>query len=143
MLLVFAARAQHYHHVIVPALERGDWVLSDRFVDASFVYQGEARGLGAPLITQLESMVLGEFKADHVIILDAELSVTKSRAESRGDLDRFESEADVFHSIIREAYLKRAQGNNRYSIIDAQVELSEVRKSLEVLITQLIKEFNL
>lgn len=96
LLLVFAARAQHIAGVIKPALARGAWVLSDRFTDATFAYQGGGRGLSLETISQLEQLVQGELRPDLTLILDIEVQLGLERARQRGELDRFESETITF-----------------------------------------------
>lgn len=131
LLLMFAARAQHLHQVILPALEQNTWVVSDRFVDATYAYQGAGRGLESHKIAVLEKLVLGDFKPDLVILLDAPVELGMRRASRRGALDRFESEELAFFERVREAYLNRAQANpSRYLVIDAAQDLLEVQAQL-------------
>ena len=96
LLLVFAARAQHIAQVIQPALARGAWVLSDRFTDATFAYQGGGRGLSTETIAQLEQLVQGDLRPDLTLILDIDVELGLNRARQRGELDRFESETMAF-----------------------------------------------
>lgn len=126
LLLMFAARAQHLHTYILPALERGQWVLCDRFTDATFAYQGGGRGVPRERIELLESFVQGEIRPDHIILLDAPVEIGMSRARQRGELDRFELEAISFFQRIRDTYLERADGDSRYSIVDASASLEQV-----------------
>ncbi|MBW0146654.1 dTMP kinase [Marinobacter arenosus] len=127
LLLMFAARAQHLHTRILPALEKGQWVLCDRFTDATFAYQGGGRGVSADWIAQLETLVQGEVRPDHVILLDAPVEIGMKRARQRGELDRFEQEAVSFFQRIRGTYLRRAEAApERYSIVDAAASLEEV-----------------
>lgn len=127
LLLMFAARAQHLHTVILPALETGQWVLCDRFTDATFAYQGGGRGVPHERIEMLESLVQGELRPDHVVLLDAPVETGMTRARCRGELDRFEQEAVPFFQRIRDTYLARAAADpERYSIVDAAAPLKEV-----------------
>ena len=131
LLLVFAARAQHLAKVIEPALLRGDWVLSDRFTDATYAYQGAARGLSTATISQLEQLVQGGRQPDKVLILDLPPEIGMARARSRGELDRFEREAHDFYERVRAGYLGRAKAMpERYSIIDAGQDLPHVESAL-------------
>lgn len=131
LLLMFAARAQHFHQVILPALQANKWVVSDRFIDASYAYQGAGRGIDTHKIEILEQLVLGDFKADLVIILDAPVEVGMSRAKGRGEFDRFESERSEFFERVRQAYLKRAQAEpKRYAVIDASQSVEAVEQQL-------------
>lgn len=127
LLLMFAARAQHLHTVILPALEAGQWVLCDRFTDATFAYQGGGRGVPRERIEMLESLVQGELRPDHVLLLDAPVETGMTRARCRGELDRFEQEAVPFFQRIRDTYLARAAADpERYSVVDAAAPLEEV-----------------
>ena len=132
LLLVFAARAQHLAKVIEPALEQGKWVLCDRFTDATYAYQGTGRGLSAELIGKLEALVQGDRRPDTVILLDMPPQIGLGRARARGALDRFEQEEQAFFERVRQGYLERAAAfPDRYVVVDATQELSEVQRSLE------------
>ncbi|AOY87305.1 dTMP kinase [Marinobacter salinus] len=127
LLLMFAARAQHLHTRILPALEQGQWVLCDRFTDATFAYQGGGRGVPQERIALLENLVQGEVRPDHVILLDAPVETGMTRARHRGDLDRFEQEAVSFFQRIRDTYLARAAtAPARYTVVDAAAPLEQV-----------------
>jgi len=131
LLLVFAARAQHVQHVILPALAQGKWVLSDRFTDATYAYQGGGRNMDNRIIAWLESTVQGELRPDLTLLLDAPVETGLLRAQHRGKLDRFESERRDFFERVRQAYLTRArQEPRRYSIIDAAMPLAEVQNQI-------------
>jgi len=136
LLLVFAARAQHLAKVIEPALNQGQWVLCDRFTDATYAYQGAGRGLSAELIGKLEALVQGDMRPDTVILLDMPPQIGLARAKARGVLDRFEREEQAFFERVRRAYLERAAAfPDRYVVVDAAQALSEVQKSLEAVMT--------
>lgn len=131
LLLMFAARAQHLQQVILPALKAGQWVVSDRFVDASYAYQGAGRGINTDKISALEQVVLGNFQADLVIILDAPVEVGMSRAHKRGSPDRIEKEKADFFERVRACYLQRAHDRpHLYTIIDASGDVHEVEAQL-------------
>ena len=135
LLLVFAARAQHLAKVIEPALAAGQWVICDRFTDATYAYQGAARGLSANVIAQLETLVQGERRPDAVVLMDLSPEVGMTRARQRGELDRFEREKPAFYSQVRNAYLARAQADpDRYQVIDAEQCLESVRQALSKLV---------
>ena len=137
LLLVFAARAQHLAKVIEPALEQGLWVLCDRFTDATYAYQGAGRGLSAELIGKLEALVQGDRRADTVILLDMPPQIGLARARARGALDRFEQEEQAFFERVRQGYLERAAAfPDRYVVVDAAQELSEVQRSLEAVMAK-------
>lgn len=127
MLLMFAARAQHLHTHILPALDKGQWVLCDRFTDATYAYQGGGRGVPADRIALLENLVQGQVRPDHIVLLDAPVEVGMKRARQRGELDRFEQETVAFFQRIRDAYLARAKAApESYSIVDAAAPLAQV-----------------
>lgn len=132
LLLVFAARAEHIHKVIRPALDAGDWVLSDRFTDATFAYQGGGRGIPAERIAALEAWVQGDLRPDLTLLLDLPVETGMARIADRGRPDRFEREERDFFQRIRDNYLERAAAEpGRFRRIDASAPLEEVR--LEVL----------
>lgn len=139
LLLMFAARAQHLHTRILPALEAGQWVLCDRFTDATFAYQGGGRGVSQDRIAQLEQLVQGEVRPDHVILLDAPVEVGMARARHRGELDRFEQEAVSFFERIRATYLARAEAApDRYHRVDASQALVDVSRDVAELVHRLV-----
>lgn len=136
LLLMFAARAQHLHTRILPALERGQWVLCDRFTDATFAYQGGGRGVSQERIALLETLVQGDVRPDHIIILDAPVDTGMARARKRGDLDRFEQEDLAFFQRIRDTYLTRARSQpSRYHVIDAARPLVQVSEQVSGLLS--------
>lgn len=128
LLLMFAARAEHLEQVIKPALEKGAWVLCDRFTDATYAYQGGGRGLSKQRIAELEQLVQGELRPDMTIILDVPVEIGMARASDRGALDRFEQEEMAFFERVRQSYLERAaQAPQRYAVVDASVPLEQVQ----------------
>ena len=138
LLLVFAARAQHIAQVIQPALARGAWVLSDRFTDATFAYQGGGRGLSTETIAQLEQLVQGDLRPDLTLILDIDVELGLNRARQRGELDRFESETMVFFQRVRSAYRARAeQAPSRYALVDAGQELVAVQADIAIVLNSI------
>lgn len=140
LLLMFAARAQHLYNRILPALSAGKWVLCDRFTDATFAYQGGGRGVSRERIALLEALVQGEVRPDHVILLDAPVETGMARARKRGELDRFEQEAQAFFQRIRETYLERAtEMPERYHVVNAALPLEQVSESVSALLTALVK----
>ncbi len=139
LLLVFAARAQHLAQVIKPALARGAWVLSDRFTDATYAYQGGGRGLSKAVICQLETLVQADLRPDLTLILDIDVKLGLSRASQRGELDRFESETLDFFERVRAAYRERASANPaRYAIVDAGQSLEKVQQDIDQVLQKLI-----
>jgi len=141
LLLVFAARAQHLHTVILPALQQGKWVLCDRFTDATYAYQGGGRGLDLTLIEQLEQHVQGDVRPDLTLLLDIDVSIGLARAGQRGELDRFEKEQVDFFQRVRSAYLDRAgKDPRRYGVVDASCSLEEVQQQIKDYLTSVISQ---
>ncbi|MEX0731151.1 MAG: dTMP kinase [Aquisalimonadaceae bacterium] len=139
-LLVFAARAEHLQKVIRPRLAEGSWVLCDRFTDATYAYQGGGRELGADRIAELETWVQGGVHPDLTLILDLPVEQGLARAATRGDPDRFESEARPFFNRVREAYLARAAiAPERYRVIDASRPLDEVQTTIREVLEQWLR----
>ena len=141
LLLVFAARAQHLAQVIKPALARGEWVVCDRFTDATYAYQGGGRGFSMPHIAQLEQWVQQDLRPDITLLLDLPVEVGLARAKQRSDPDRFESERTEFFERVRDTYLERArQFHDQYRIIDASRTLPEVQEQLAGVLTELLSD---
>ena len=139
LLLVFAARAQHIAQVIQPALARGTWVLSDRFTDATYAYQGGGRGLNTETIAQLEHVVQGNLRPDLTLILDIDVELGLNRARERGELDRFESETIAFFERVRSAYRARAEKTpSRYALVNAGQDLAAVQADIGSILNSLL-----
>ena len=139
LLLMFAARAQHLHEVILPALEAGKWVLCDRFTDSTYAYQGGGRGIDISRIAQLEQWVQGDRRPDMTIILDLAIDIGLERAGKRSAPDRFELEKHDFFNKVRDTYLSRAAANpERYSIIDASPSITDVQQSIKVVLENMV-----
>ena len=131
-LLMFAARRQHLEDVILPTLARGVSVVSDRFTDATFAYQGGGRGLSDGQIEILENWVQGSLKPDLTILLDVPLAVSLERIERSREKDRFEQETADFFTRVREAYLRRAAAApERYAVVDSNRDKAVVRAEIE------------
>lgn len=131
LLLMFAARAQHLHQKILPALDAGTWVISDRFTDATYAYQSGGRGVPAEKVALLENFVQGDVRPDLTLLLDAPIEVGMARAKNRGKLDRFEEEAAEFFNNVRDNYLSRAKAEpDRFKIIDATQSLELVQADI-------------
>ena len=119
LLLMFAARAQHVRGKILPALQRGAWVISDRFTDASYAYQAGGRSLDPEFIACLERHAVG-IQPGLTLLLDVPVAVGRERASGRGHVDRIESEQDAFFERVHAAYLARAAAEpRRFRVIDA------------------------
>jgi dTMP kinase len=137
-LLMFAARREHIAQVIRPALERGDWVLSDRFTDASFAYQGGGRKLSTDKLALLEQWVHADLQPDLTLLFDVPLEVARERLNRSRTLDKFEQEKDDFFTGVREAYLQRAaQFPQRIRVIDSTRSIDEVSRELDALAASL------
>jgi len=131
MLLVFAARAQHIAQVIKPALARGAWVLSDRFTDATFAYQGAGRGIDWQRIKLLENYVQGGLSPDLTVWLDLDVEVGIKRAMARSKPDRFELEKHAFFEKVRAGYQRRFDEDPvRFAVIDASHTLDIVQQDI-------------
>ncbi|MBI3148659.1 MAG: dTMP kinase [Betaproteobacteria bacterium] len=138
-LLMFAARREHLETVIWPALEAGQWVLCDRFSDASFAYQGGGRGLAPERLHALENWVHGGFQPDLTLLFDLAPELGQARlAANRGPLDRFEQERADFHARVRDAYLVRAAADpQRIRVIDGSQDIATIRNELDFLLGEL------
>lgn len=141
LLMMFAARAQHIKHVIEPALARGQWVLCDRFTDATYAYQGGARHLEVATIAWLENLVQGDLRPDLTLLLDAPIETGLARAkERRNEPDRFEIEKHQFFEDVRRAYLNQAKMHpERIKVIAADRPLPEVQATLADLLLTLLR----
>lgn len=130
-LLMFAARAEHLSEVIQPALTAGEWVVCDRFTDATYAYQGGGRQLGEDRIAVLENWTQGAFRPDVTILLDLPVEIGLSRAAKRGSPDRFEQERETFFERARAVYHSRAAREaGRFRVIDASRPVEEVIASI-------------
>lgn len=131
LLMMFAGRAQHIDQVIEPQLAAGNWVLCDRFTDATYAYQGAGREMGIELIASLETMVQGNMRPDLTLVLDVPVELGLERAGKRSEPDRFELEKTDFFNRVRHAYLSMAEQNpQRYKIIDASKTLEVVQQQI-------------
>lgn len=141
LMLVFAARAEHLDKVIRPALQRGDWVLCDRFTDATYAYQGGGRGIPSERIAPLEAWVHGDLQPDLTLLLDAPVEVGLMRARQRGILNRFEREQADFYRRVRQTYLRRAAADpTRFRVIDATGDRDAVQRALLRAVQPLLEE---
>ncbi|MBT5155412.1 MAG: dTMP kinase [Gammaproteobacteria bacterium] len=138
LLLMFAARAQHVEEVIKPALARGTWVVSDRFTDSSYAYQGGGRQLGSNRVAELEHQVLGGFKPDLVVILDLDVQAGLERASKVSEADRFESEERAFFERVRAAFIGRSTKAG-YQLVDAGRPLADVQADITIIIKKLFE----
>lgn len=137
-LLMFAARYEHLATVIEPALKRGDWVLSDRFTDASFAYQGGGRGLALTRLAALEAWVQGDFQPDLTVLFDIPTEIANQRRGLARTPDKFESESDAFFTRVRAEYLRRADETpDRFVLMDAARSIAEIQQELEKVIVSL------
>jgi dTMP kinase len=134
-LLMFAARREHMAQLIEPALGRGDWVISDRFSDASFAYQGGGRNLERKKLEELEKWVHPHLQPDLTLLFDVPLEVARARLDATRELDKFEQEKAEFFSAVRQEYLRRAaEFPERFRIIDSTKPIALVHQELEKII---------
>jgi len=138
LLMVFAARAQHLHEVIEPALRDGKWVLCDRFTDATYAYQGYGRGFELGQIEALETLVQRGRHPDLTILFDIDPRLGMTRARQRAELDRFEEEHVEFFDRVREGYLTRAKNEARFRVIDASQSIDLVQQALRELLLPML-----
>ncbi len=135
ILLMFAARREHMAQVILPALEAGKWVISDRFTDATFAYQGGGREVPLERIAVLENWVQGDFQPDLTLVFHVSVEIAEQRRGGRAGGDRFEQLDKAFFERVSEQYLSRAAKDpGRMRIIDASRSLSDIQKELEQII---------
>ena len=131
LLMMFAARAEHLHKVILPALDAGKNVLCDRFTEATYAYQGGGRGINDNRIAELEIWVQGDLRPDLTIILDAPVETGRERAGRRSAPDRIEKEQNDFFERVRHTYLQLANHYpHRISVVDASVEIEQVQDQI-------------
>jgi len=139
LLLIFAARAEHLRQVVLPALAAGRWVVSDRFTDATYAYQGAGRGIAGQRIADLEQWVQNDFRPDYTLLLQAGIETALSRIRSRGPEDRFEREKADFFARVQQAYLERANREpRRFHVIDANGGLDDVRRRIADVVETLV-----
>jgi len=136
-MLMFAARREHLARLIEPALARGEWVVCDRFSDATYAYQGGGRGLDRAKLQTLEHWVHGHLQPDLTLLFDLPLDVARERiALAQRVLDKFEQERADFHERVRRAYLERAHANpSRVKVIDANQSIENIREQLEQIVS--------
>jgi dTMP kinase len=140
LLLMFAARSSHYQDKIEPALASGVWVICDRFIDASYAYQGAGRGIENHHIEALEAMTLLGAKPDLVCLFDLDVELGFKRTERRGEQNRFDLEDVAFMQRVRDAYLDRMTADpERYALIDAALNMPEVSLQLNPVIEKLLR----
>jgi dTMP kinase len=141
LLLIFAARAQHIQQVIEPALASGQWVICDRFTDATYAYQGGGRQMPEAQIAQLESLVQGSLRPQITLLLDAPVEIGMARAGQRGELDRFEREELAFFERVRSCYLARAAADpERFRVVDSNRSLAEIEHELDGIMLALMED---
>lgn len=140
LLLMFAARAEHIEQVIKPAIARGDWVLCDRFVDATFAYQGGGRGIPDERIKTISDWTLDGLQTDITLLFDLPVETGQQRVVKRlQEKDRFEQEKAAFFQKIRDCYLERAeQEPERIKIIDASRDISAVQQQVSTLLDEMV-----
>ena len=132
LLLLFAARAEHVDTLIKPALEAGSWVLTDRFLDASFAYQGAGQEFGVDRVEELAKWLLPDLRPDLVIVLDTSVATALDRVQRRGQKkDRYEENDMAFFTRARQYYLDQAASQpERYRVVDSERPVDEVHRDL-------------
>lgn len=138
-LLIFASRQQLLHSVIEPALAAGQWLVSDRFTDSTFAFQGGGRGVPAERIAALEQWVQHGLQPDLTLLFDLPLEVAAERMSKTRQLDRFEQEKADFHHRAREAYLRRAAGQPRFVVLDASRSIAEIQVDIAACLQRLLE----
>lgn len=137
-LIMFASRREHIDKVILPALEKGIWVISDRFTDATYAYQGGGRGIATERLKTLEDWVQQGLQADLTLLFDVSIEVSQQRLAFNQSLDRFEQEKQDFFKRVRETYLARAATfPQRIRVIDSARSVNEIQTELGALIANL------
>lgn len=140
LLLMFAARADHWHHKILPALEQGVWVLSDRFTDASYAYQGGGRGIALEHVRGLEQWILKGRRPDLTLLLDLPQEYAETRLQNRVSKDRIEKEHSEFFRRARDTYLQLAEEEpDRIKVIDASPDAQTVSTSIAGVLETFLK----
>lgn len=140
LLLLFAGRAQHLATVIIPALRRGEWVICDRFTDASYAYQGGGRNIPIERISALEKWVHGDLQPDLTLLFDAPVEIALSRIQNRSEFDRIEAENEAFFNRVRNTYLARAKQYSRYRVIDAGSNIETVQSHLSDVLNEFLEK---
>lgn len=140
LLLMFASRSQHLHEIILPKLDSGEWVVSDRFTDATYAYQGAGRGVSSEQIRVLENLVQLSFRPALTLVLDIPLDIAKSRGAD-DDSDRFEQQHDEFKLRVREHYLSLCKTQpDRVKYIDASLSIEQVQEQITVELEKLLEK---
>ena len=138
LLLMFAARAQHMNEIITPALSSGKTILCDRFIDASYAYQGGGRGIDASRINLLEKWIQSNLRPDLTLLFDLDVSVGMTRSQKRSAADRFEQEKSIFFEKVRACYLKRAEDEpDRFRVINSGLPIEKVEDKIAAILSKL------
>ncbi|MBO7081257.1 MAG: dTMP kinase [Neisseriaceae bacterium] len=140
-LMMFTARCELLNEVIIPALNKGCWVVSDRFSDATFAYQGGGRGVAWEKMEQLQQWVQNDLRPNMTIILDVPLEVSLERLERSREKDRFEQESPDFFIRVRQAYLKRAEDTQHYAVVRSDRDIEEVQADIEKILSGCLKQY--
>jgi dTMP kinase len=139
-LLMFASRREHMAQVIEPAMARGDWVISDRFTDASFAYQSGGRGMDRARMEALEHWVHPDLQPDLTLLFDVPIDVARARLDATRTLDKFEQEQADFFANCRNEYLRRAaQFPGRIAVVDSTRSIEAIRASLASIVEKLLE----
>ena len=141
LLMMQAARAQNVNQVIKPALERGEWVICDRFIESTWAYQGGGRGLDLQAIQASQDLAIGSFRPDFSIILDVPTSIGQSRTKGRGDQDRLDKQKGEFYDNVRNMYLYRAENDPSMKVVDSAQKIEQVHLDIKKIFNEYIHDF--
>lgn len=140
LALMFAARIEHVHKVIKPALQAGQWVVCDRFYDATYAYQGYGRNIDLGKIDKLRELTIGDIQPDLTLLLDVDLDTSMQRVTQRGSQDRFEKEKIEFYTRVRDGYLAIAkQYANRVTVIDSTHSIEQVQSAIATKLKEILQ----
>jgi dTMP kinase len=140
LALMFAARIEHVHKVIKPALQAGQWVVCDRFYDATYAYQGYGRNIDLGKIDKLRELTIGDIQPDLTLLLDVDLDTSTQRVTQRGCQDRFEKEKIEFYTRVRDGYLAIAkQHANRVTVIDSTHSIEQVQSAIVTKLKEILQ----
>lgn len=142
LMLMFSSRVQHVEVLVEPSLKKGTWVVCDRFTDSTYAYQGGGRGVDEGLIKQVDDLALNGYKPDITLLLDLPVEIGLSRAEQRGELDRFESESKTFFENVRNGFLRRAEAEpERFIVVDASQPIEQVQNDIKLAMQGVIQKW--
>lgn len=140
LCLLLAARFDHWHNIVAPALQKGNVVIVDRFIDASIAYQGYGRELGSQKVKDLHEELNLWIEPDVTFLLDMPIEISRKRLDTRGFSDRIEKEKDIFFQKVRQGYLEQAQRYERIHVIDAQQSKEDISEQISSHVKALLEK---